>query len=201
VRSPYPARMPAPTACAQHPDVQTRLRCSACETPICPACGREAAVGFKCPPCARHLDATTSARPRSGGGRFEQVVGRANTPRGDAPASRVSGERLPIGTGARATLVGLAAAVLGGLLLSPVLQGGFFFLLTSGAIGWGVARAVYWGGTEVDSPYLRAIALTFAGFTVAVALAFAGAGTAPAGLLFLAYPAAVYGGWIVVRGR
>ena len=95
----------------------------------------------------------------------------------------------------------MAAAVLGGLILAPVLQRGFLLLVSAGAIGWGVARAVYWGSEERDSPYVRAIALTFAGFTVAIGLAFAGFGSAPGGIIFLAYPAAVYGGWIVVRAR
>lgn len=192
--------MPAPTACAQHPDVQTRLRCSSCETPICPACGREAAVGYKCPACARHLDATTSARPTASSSLVERLAGRANAaPRRSSPPA--AGASLPAGTGARATLVGLVAAVVGGVLLSPVLQGGFLFLLSSGAIGWGVARVVYWASAEVDAPYVRAIALTFAGFAVAIALVVAGRGPAPAGVLLLAYPAAVYGGWVVVRGR
>ncbi|MFU8839537.1 MAG: hypothetical protein ACNA8R_02315 [Nitriliruptoraceae bacterium] len=158
-------------------------------------------MGYKCPACARHLDATTSTRPRSGGGALERLVGRANASRRPSTPSGAAGDRLPLAIGLRATLVGFAAVVGGGLVLAPVLQGGFLFLLSSGAIGWAVARAVYWGSTEVDSPYLRAIAMTFAGFSVAVALAVAGIGTAPAGLLFLAYPAAVYGGWIVVRGR
>jgi hypothetical protein len=193
--------MPAPTACAQHPDVQTRLRCSSCDTPICPDCGQEAAVGYKCPACARHLDATTSTRAATGGGALERLAGRANATRGPVPGDRAAGERLPLAIGLRATLVGFAAVVAGGLVLAPVLQGGFLFLLSSGAIGWAVARAVYWGSAEVDSPYIRAIAMTFAGFSVAVALAVAGIGTAPAGLLFLAYPAAVYGGWVVLRGR
>jgi hypothetical protein len=87
------------------------------------------------------------------------------------------------------------------LVLAPVLQGGFLFLLSSGAVGWGVARAVYWGSRERDQPFVRAVAMTLAGFTVAIALAVAGFSTAPPGLTFLAYPAAVYGGWIVVRGR
>lgn len=158
-------------------------------------------MGFKCPACARHLDATTSTRPRSGSGVSERLAGRLNEPGRRRPPTRAAGERLPAGTGVRATLVGFAAAMLGGLLLSPVLQGGLFFLLSSGVIGWAVARAVYWGGTEVDSPFIRAIAVTFAGFAVAVALVVANLGTAPAGILFLAYPAAVYGGWVVVRGR
>jgi hypothetical protein len=68
-------------------------------------------------------------------------------------------------------------------------------------IGWGVARAVFWATQERSSPYLRAIALTAAGFSVAVGLVTAGVNAAPAGLGFLAYPAAMYGGWIVVRQR
>lgn len=193
--------MPAPTACALHPDVQTRLRCSSCETPICPDCGREAAVGFKCPACARHLDVTTSTRPRSGGGVSDRLVGRMNGPDRHRTSAPPAGERLPTGTGLRAALVGFAAALVGGVLLAPVLQGGLFFLLSSGVIGWGVARAVYWGSTEIDSPFVRGAAVTFAGLAVAVALLVAGLGTAPAGILLLAYPAALYGGWVVVRGR
>lgn len=158
-------------------------------------------MGYKCPACARHLDATTSTRPRAGGGVFERLAKRANAPGRPSAPLGTAGDRLPLATGLRATLVGFAAVVGGGLVLAPVLQGGFLFLLSSGAIGWAVARAVYWGGAEVDSPYIRAIAMTFSGFSVAVALAVAGIGTAPAGLLFLAYPAAVYGGWIVLRGR
>lgn len=103
--------------------------------------------------------------------------------------------------GARVMVIGGVAALLGGLVLAPVLQGGFLFLLSSGAVGWGVARAVYWGSQERDSPFVRAVALTLAGFAVAIALVAAGLSTAPPGLVFLAYPAAVYGGWIVVRGR
>jgi hypothetical protein len=39
--------------CSNHPDVQTRLTCSSCGTPICPRCMVPAAVGQKCPACAR----------------------------------------------------------------------------------------------------------------------------------------------------
>ena len=193
--------MPPPTACSQHPSVQTRLRCSSCETPICPACAREAAVGYKCPPCARHLDATTSQRAGQGVGPLDRFSASMNRRAATSDQGNASGERLAVTVGVRAVAVGLAAAVVGGFVLAVVLQGGFLFLLSSGAIGWGVARAVYWGSEERDSPFIRAMAMTLAGFTVAIALAVAGAGTAPAGLLFLAYPAAVYGGWIVVRGR
>ncbi len=200
--------MSEPLSCARHPSVETRLRCSACDDPICTECGREAAVGYKCPACARHLDGTTelrgSARAASGGAleRFSAGVNR-RAGRGSEGGSAAGGGsgRLAVRVGARATVVGIAATVLGGLVLAPVLQGGFFFLLSAGAIGWGVARAVYWGSQERNSPYVRAIAMTLAGFTVAIGMAFAGLGTAPGGIVFLAYPAAVYGGWLVVRAR
>ncbi len=39
--------------CARHRGVATRLRCAACDTPICPDCAVEAPVGMRCPDCAR----------------------------------------------------------------------------------------------------------------------------------------------------
>jgi len=160
-------------------------------------------VGYKCPACARQRDATTSRRVGPASGAMERLSGSMNRRvRGRAGDDRAaSGDRLGVSVGVRAVVIGGAAAVLGGLVLSPVLQGGFLFLLSSGAVGWAVARAVYWGSRERDAPFVRAVALTLAGFTVAIALAVAGLSTAPPGLVFLAYPAAVYGGWIVVRGR
>ncbi|MFH1104242.1 MAG: rhomboid family intramembrane serine protease [Actinomycetota bacterium] len=43
----------APATCYRHPDRQTRLACSTCGRPICVECSRDAAVGQKCPDCAR----------------------------------------------------------------------------------------------------------------------------------------------------
>jgi hypothetical protein len=42
-----------PVPCANHPNVQTYLRCSNCGKPICPDCGVQSAVGLKCKDCAR----------------------------------------------------------------------------------------------------------------------------------------------------
>ena len=39
--------------CVNHPDVETRISCSTCGNPICTRCMRQAAVGQKCPSCAR----------------------------------------------------------------------------------------------------------------------------------------------------
>ena len=173
----------------------------ACATPICPGCGREAAVGYKCPDCARHLDGTFGDRGGTGAGTLLGRFSSRGTGPSPAPSPPTAGEGLTPALVARALAYGLGAAVVGGLVLSVVLQGGFLLLVSAGAIGWAVARAVYLGTGEVDSPFVRAVAMTLAGFTVAIALAAAGFATAPPGLLFLAYPAAVYGGWIVVRGR
>lgn len=39
--------------CVNHPKVETRVSCSSCGDPICPRCMRQAAVGQKCPRCAK----------------------------------------------------------------------------------------------------------------------------------------------------
>jgi membrane associated rhomboid family serine protease len=41
------------TVCYRHPDRATRLRCSECNRPICVECSHDAAVGQKCPECAK----------------------------------------------------------------------------------------------------------------------------------------------------
>ena len=39
--------------CVNHPDAETRISCTTCGDPICTRCMRQAAVGQKCPRCAR----------------------------------------------------------------------------------------------------------------------------------------------------
>ena len=39
--------------CAEHPDVETSLRCGKCGQPICPRCLVETPVGARCKDCAR----------------------------------------------------------------------------------------------------------------------------------------------------
>jgi xanthine/uracil permease len=93
-----------------------------------------------------------------------------------------------------------AAAVLGGLLMIPIMMGGTLLLISAGIIGWGVARAVYWATEEQNSSYVRSLALALAGSTVLLAVVIGG-GLNAGGLEALALPAAVYGGWIVARQR
>ena len=42
-----------PLRCAEHPDVETYLRCGKCYTPICPRCMVQTPVGARCRQCAR----------------------------------------------------------------------------------------------------------------------------------------------------
>ena len=39
--------------CANHPDVETRLRCKKCEKPICPKCAVHTPTGYQCRECIR----------------------------------------------------------------------------------------------------------------------------------------------------
>lgn len=52
---PTPVRLGGATvvACARDPEVQTALRCSRCDTPICPKCLVQTPVGARCRDCAR----------------------------------------------------------------------------------------------------------------------------------------------------
>jgi len=44
---------PTEVPCPRHPDILTALRCSRCETPICPRCSVQTPVGARCRACAR----------------------------------------------------------------------------------------------------------------------------------------------------
>ena len=40
--------------CANHPDVETGLRCNNCEKPICPKCAKLTPTGYRCKDCVRN---------------------------------------------------------------------------------------------------------------------------------------------------
>lgn len=56
------------TTCYRHPSVETAVRCSDCERPICPDCMVFGPVGIRCPECSGHttnpLKAVRQAAPR-----------------------------------------------------------------------------------------------------------------------------------------
>ena len=64
----FPSTGPVP--CADHPDIETRLRCSRCGRPICPRCSVRTPVGMRCPDCAgtRSAVAANPARTLAAGG-------------------------------------------------------------------------------------------------------------------------------------
>jgi hypothetical protein len=44
---------PSPLYCANHPTIETSLRCNRCEKPICPKCAVLTPTGYRCKECVR----------------------------------------------------------------------------------------------------------------------------------------------------
>ena len=64
-RATYHGRMSDVLTCVNHRNAETRLSCSSCGDPICVRCARSAAVGQKCPSCAKlPRSARATGRPR-----------------------------------------------------------------------------------------------------------------------------------------
>jgi membrane associated rhomboid family serine protease len=62
--------------CYRHQDRVAGVRCQRCERPICPACMRQASVGFQCPECVSSGAQRVVSSRQLFGGRREVVVGR-----------------------------------------------------------------------------------------------------------------------------
>jgi hypothetical protein len=45
--------VPPPIYCANHPQVETTLRCNRCSKPICPKCAISTPTGYRCKECVR----------------------------------------------------------------------------------------------------------------------------------------------------
>lgn len=54
---------PETQPCYRHPTRETALACSTCDRPICTDCAIPAAVGIKCPECAKQPKAARAATP------------------------------------------------------------------------------------------------------------------------------------------
>jgi len=56
--------------CANHPNVETMLRCNRCNKPICPRCAVQTAVGYRCKQCVGQQQAVFFT-----GGPVDYVIG------------------------------------------------------------------------------------------------------------------------------
>jgi hypothetical protein len=105
----------APVTCANHPKVETGVRCSDCGKPICPDCMVQSAVGIKCRECARMpRSARVTLRPQK--------------------AARAAGVAFGVGSG-----LGVLLAFAGGVGL------GFFTLIVAYFVGILTGRATLRG--------------------------------------------------------
>lgn len=100
--------------CATHPGVPTNLRCSRCDTPVCPQCLVHAAVGIRCGEC-----------------------GKGTVP----PTYRVEASSLMLGILA-AVVLGLAGGLVLGLFVRPL--GDLIHLVALAGLGYGLSEAVGW---------------------------------------------------------
>ena len=100
------------TDCASHPGVSTNLRCSRCETPVCPRCMVHAAVGIRCQDC-----------------------GKGTAP----PTYRVEASSLALGI-VTAVVLGLAGGLALGLIVRPL--GDLVHLVALAGLGYGMSEAV-----------------------------------------------------------
>ena len=103
--------MPEPVECARHPGVETALRCSRCETPICPSCLIQSPVGARCPDCARVVR---------------------------APMYVLSGQNM-VRAGLAAGVGGIVMGLLWALTLLPFTRG-FFGLIVGVGLGYAFTR-------------------------------------------------------------
>lgn len=99
-------------ACPRDPGIETALRCSRCETPICPKCMIQTPVGARCRDCARISK---------------------------SPVYTVTGVTLARAVGA-ALAGGIVMGILWGLLTRDVGLGGFFSFFVGAGLGYGFTR-------------------------------------------------------------
>lgn len=115
--------------CARHPNVETVLRCSRCETPICPSCLVYTPVGARCPDCGK-----------GGPNPIYQI-----TPSVFARAAGVA-------------IAGALIGALVWLILSRVFFGGFFLFILGGPIGYGIGETMSRAAKWRRGPVLMALA-------------------------------------------
>lgn len=98
-------------SCPRDPGVETALRCSRCETPICPKCLVQSPVGARCKDCAKVMR---------------------------SPIYTLSGDRFLKGAGA-ALVGGIVMGLIWGFVLLPF-SFGYLSILLGALLGWVFTR-------------------------------------------------------------
>ncbi len=121
---------PPPGTPPRHPEVQTALRCSRCETPICPRCLVQTPVGARCKDCAR-----IGKNPI-----YTLSAGNA----AKAAAASIVG--------------GVVMGVIWGLVLLPF-SFGFLSIFVGAGLGWAFTRLLEVVTRRKRGPYMVAFAM------------------------------------------
>ncbi len=121
--------------CYRHPDRETLLSCSSCDRPICTSCMTQAAVGMRCPECAR-----------GGAGAASRATGAARRARSVSSSSDM----------AIATVVLVVVTIL--VFLAEVAQGGNIYDVGDPQI---VLDGAVWGPAVADGEWYRMITAGF----------------------------------------
>jgi hypothetical protein len=124
--------------CPRDPGVETALRCSRCETPICPRCLVQSPVGARCKDCARVMK---------------------------NPLYQLSGGQLARAVGA-AVVGGVVMGIIWLVVLLPLGAFGLFFSIFLGVgLSWVFTKAMDWSTRRKRGPVV--ISLAVAGMLIA----------------------------------
>lgn len=142
---PAPPRFGGATvvACARDPEVQTALRCSRCDTPICPKCLIQTPVGARCKDCAR--------------------VARS-------PVYTMTGSAAAKAAGA-SIVGGVVMGLIWGFVLLPFTFG-FLSIFVGAALGWVFTRMLEIATRRKRGPYVVAFAVLGIGIAYGIQFVF-----------------------------
>lgn len=129
------------TQCARDPEVQTALRCSRCDTPICPKCMIQTPVGARCKDCARIAKSPvyTLTGPAAAKAATASVVG------------------------------GVAMGLIWGFILLPFTFG-FLSIFVGAGLGWVFTRMLELVTGRKRGPYVVAFAILGIGIAWSIQL-------------------------------
>lgn len=138
----------APERCYRHPDREAAIRCQRCGRTICPACMREAAVGFQCPACVESGKAKVRQPTTFAGAKLSAGAGTISLA---LIGINVVLFIAQLATGGKGSPLFLRGAMLGltaldpdsGELLTGVADGGYWRLVTSAFLHSGVLHIAF----------------------------------------------------------